>query len=498
MKYKKQILTLALAGFLCLGFETTVSVNDKIEGNEIDKPIIDRVWGEDRYKTGIEISKNVYKDGADFVILANSEAYADALSASQLVVNYKLDSASYKKGGPILLVENDQIREEVLGEIQRLNPKKIFIVGGDKAVSESLFEKIKEEFEESEIIRLGGKDRFETNQLIINEIDAYSSKENKDFIYAYAHKFADALSAGGLLVKNEGRLILSPGAGPKIEEGNVIGGLAVMQMEKSDRVNWIYGEDRYETSLKIAKQISDEPDTLIIASGLKHPDALGAISLSKDLNAPIILNDGSQIDDEILAYVKKAKRVVVVGGKGAISDDIINKIKGERVLEPVNENSDFDIKAFEEEFLRLVNEERTSKGISPLETNVLDLKNAVAIRKADLKLLKYLNNHKRPDGTSCFNLPELKRHEDIFICGENLAVFSKFSNMEELENYLKETNPKELAKVFFDLWKKSKDHYENMMSSDFKYQYTDIVVTDNYKTFNMPAIMGISMFAQDN
>lgn len=82
-------MTLALAGFLCLGFETSVSANDKIEANEIDKPIVDRIWGEDRYKTGIEISKNVYKKGAGFVILANSEAYADALSASQLVVNYK-------------------------------------------------------------------------------------------------------------------------------------------------------------------------------------------------------------------------------------------------------------------------------------------------------------------------------------------------------------------------------------------------------------------------
>ncbi|SHN74786.1 cell wall-binding repeat-containing protein [Desulfitobacterium chlororespirans] len=91
----------------------------------------------------------------------------------------------------------------------------------------------------------------------------------------------------------------------------------------------ISGEDRYETAAAIARAGWDTAYYAVIASGESFPDALCAASLAKQHNAPILLtskNALAKATEEIL-LAKGVKKVMVIGGPGVISENVIKSIE---------------------------------------------------------------------------------------------------------------------------------------------------------------------------
>src|SRR3712207_7416820 len=86
----------------------------------------------------------------------------------------------------------------------------------------------------------------------------------------------------------------------------------------------LFGKNRYETAEKIAEEIG-KYDTVVLASGMVYADALSATPLANKLNAPILLSKKNTMTQATKDLVKKAKKVVIVGGKGSISDDVDRK-----------------------------------------------------------------------------------------------------------------------------------------------------------------------------
>lgn len=82
------------------------------------------IEGKNRYETAIAASKYAYKDGADTVVLASGEDFADALTGTVLAA---------KEKGPLLLSKSGEIQKSVLAEIQRLGAKKVIVLGGPAA-----------------------------------------------------------------------------------------------------------------------------------------------------------------------------------------------------------------------------------------------------------------------------------------------------------------------------------------------------------------------------
>lgn len=76
---------------------------------------LSRVSGANRYETASEISKEFFSAGAEEVVIASGEGFADALAAGPL-------AGALER--PILLVQRDSIPASILGEINRLKPKK--------------------------------------------------------------------------------------------------------------------------------------------------------------------------------------------------------------------------------------------------------------------------------------------------------------------------------------------------------------------------------------
>ena len=92
-----------------------------------------RIYGADRYKTAVEISKafksNLNKD-VDTIVLASGEDYPDALCAGPLASS---------KNAAILLTNSKTLNEDTREYIKaNTNIKNIIIVGGERSISSSV------------------------------------------------------------------------------------------------------------------------------------------------------------------------------------------------------------------------------------------------------------------------------------------------------------------------------------------------------------------------
>ncbi len=122
---------------------------------------------------------------------------------------------------------------------------------------------------------------------------------------------------------------------------------------------------------------------------------------------------------------------------------------------------DFDAieKAVEERFMEYINEERKAVGVQYLNTNDT-LMRASKIRGDELVVLF---SHTRPDGTMCFSAVD--NQLEFLSLGENIAYnagYVDFSDSETIEYQIDF-----LAWKFYDQFKNSPGHYENMIRDNF-------------------------------
>ena len=101
----------------------------------------------------------------------------------------------------------------------------------------------------------------------------------------------------------------------------------------------LYGSNRYETSIVIAKQFSDQTvENIVLASGTDYPDALSASVLAHKLNSPILLvKNNTQGSMNALEYIgthlDSEGTVYIIGGHGIIGSDFESNLtdKGYKV-----------------------------------------------------------------------------------------------------------------------------------------------------------------------
>ncbi len=94
----------------------------------------------------------------------------------------------------------------------------------------------------------------------------------------------------------------------------------------------IIGDDRYETSAKIADKMGYY-DTAILVNGDKSlSDGLSASSLAGKEKAPILLVKQNIIPKETLTRALKAKKIYIIGGTAAISEDVEKQLAGKEIV----------------------------------------------------------------------------------------------------------------------------------------------------------------------
>ncbi|XKH50430.1 cell wall-binding repeat-containing protein [Chryseomicrobium palamuruense] len=107
-------------------------------------------------------------------------------------------------------------------------------------------------------------------------------------------------------------------------QGAAVDGEIAPVTEERILTSRISGADRYETSVAASKAAFDSAETVVIARGDHFADSLSAAPLAYQKDAPILLTRSNTLPQSIMDEIKRlgAKRAIIVGGTGAISNDV--------------------------------------------------------------------------------------------------------------------------------------------------------------------------------
>ncbi len=277
----------------------TKNVEDQLRGFTLD-----RLAGKDRYETSIEVSKKY--NNRDTVIISSGEKYTDELTAT--VLANKLDV-------PILLTRKDEVSTKTLDEIKRLGSKNIIIIGEKETISE----KVEKTLSAYKLERIGGSNRYETAVLLGEKLGKLTNKNDR-VILVDGTNFPDAIAMTSKGVEESTPILLTEptklnnstkkaleewkvsdviiGGGP-----NSVSSSIEKELKENKNVERISGNNRYETSVKVASNVYKNPTHAVLASGEVFPDAIVGAPYAAKYKYPIVLSQGNNVPKVVKDYV---------------------------------------------------------------------------------------------------------------------------------------------------------------------------------------------------
>jgi len=160
---------------------------------------VTRVAGADRYATAAAQSALTFAPGPALTMVAAGDGFPDALAGG---------AAAGAARVPLLLVAHDGIPPSTAGELRRLRPARLVILGGTASLSDAVAAALAT-FTTGTVTRWSGSDRYAT---------AVSASQNSfptgaaTVFVASGLGFADALSGGVAAAVAPGPLLLAPGS----------------------------------------------------------------------------------------------------------------------------------------------------------------------------------------------------------------------------------------------------------------------------------------------
>jgi len=195
--------------------------------------------------------------------------------------------------------------------------------------------------------RLAGQTRYETASAI-----AKQGSQSDYAILAYGENYPDALASTPLAKKYNAPILLTTSnslpactkqALIDLQTKNVIvvGGTGVISssidielQSMGINVTRIFGNDKYETAIKIAQQITTSSE-LFVCSSEDYPDALSVAPIAALKQIPIILVPRDYLPDSVKSYLSSVNisKTYVIGYSDVIDDSVINQFSNsERIL----------------------------------------------------------------------------------------------------------------------------------------------------------------------
>ncbi|MGO0905294.1 cell wall-binding repeat-containing protein [Clostridioides difficile] len=289
-------------------------------------PSKEKITGIDRNDTSVKISQKGWRK-ADNVVLINDSSISDALSATPFAKS---------KDAPILLTKNNNLNKLTEKEINRLEVKNVYIVGGLKSVDEKVVSDLKSKG--LNVIRISGNDRYETSIKLAKELDN-NFKLSKVVVVNGEKGLADAVSMGAISAKEEMPILLTNKnddmreikdliANKNISKSYVIGGESLFNNKKISNilpsVTKIAGSDRTQTNSKVINHFYSKEilnDLYVAKNGMnKQDDLIDALSvgvLAGKTESPVVLvGNGLDNSQKELIKNKKFKSITQIGGNG--------------------------------------------------------------------------------------------------------------------------------------------------------------------------------------
>lgn len=286
------------------------------------KANVNRISGENRFDTAVEISFRGWVK-SDTVVLANGQTFPDALAGGPL---------AYKMSAPILLTYKNRLPSETKEEIERLQAKHIYILGGTGAIDATIENELKKN--NIKITRIGGADRFQTAAKIAGYLPS------KKAIVANGRNFPDALAVAPFAAKNGIPIVLTesstlPSSTKKITDQKaetiIVGGNGVISANVESKLpstTRYGGIDRYETARNIIEGLPMEKERAYVATGTNFADALSGSVLAAKENSPILLVKKEAIPSPIKKLLNSYDSFRILGGGNAVSSGVEEKLTG--------------------------------------------------------------------------------------------------------------------------------------------------------------------------
>lgn len=290
---------------------------------------VERLAGSGRYETAAAVSASYFEAGVPVAYVATGLSFPDALAGG---------AAAAATDGPVLLVDRDAVPDATQGELERLRPGRIVVLGGESAVSAGVLAALGA-FTDGEVSRLSGADRYATAAAISA---ATFAPGVRDVHITTGAGFADALAAGPAAAAQESPVLLvAPGAVPaataaelrRLQPGaiTVLGGATAVwpaveaALEQYAPVTRIFGPDRSATSAAVARAaFPDRVPAVFLAAGGAFPDALAGGPVAALTPGPLMLVPKDCVPAVVQAQIDRLapERVVVLGGTAAVGNGV--------------------------------------------------------------------------------------------------------------------------------------------------------------------------------
>lgn len=190
--------------------------------------------------------------------------------------------------------------------------------------------------------RIAGDDRYTTAVSI-----SQKGWKTADYaVLARGDNFADALCAGPLAYKYGGPILLTEPTQLNrdtltelkrlgVKHLFITGGFEAISQNIEETVKAagitdiqrIYGDTRYETSIKIAEKLGNS-GKIVLATGSNFPDALSVSVIASKLGMPILLTPQESLTADVANYIKgkSITQTYLIGGLGVINAEVEKQV----------------------------------------------------------------------------------------------------------------------------------------------------------------------------
>ena len=198
--------------------------------------------------------------------------------------------------------------------------------------------------------RIEGLNRFETAANVSSK--TYNQAET--VVIARGLDFPDALSGAPLAYQLNAPILLAKTNELPTETKKEIGRLKAkkaiilggenaisLSTEKAIKtlgleVERISGDNRYDTSAKIAKRMGGDPGKAIIAYGLNFPDALAIAPYAAQQGYPILLVNKDTMPAATKLALKNIDDTIVIGGESVIAKSVFERLPSPKRIAGIN------------------------------------------------------------------------------------------------------------------------------------------------------------------
>lgn len=299
---------------------------------------VTRHAGHNRVATAVAVSQRSHPNGANTVVVVRSDGYADALAAGPFA---RMHDA------PVLLTGRDTVDVATSGELVRLSPSRIYLVGGLSALSSSLESELLGYA--TDVVRVAGDHRFETAARLAElmpvpdgqrQVAVVASVSGAGWPDAVTASWSGSMYGAPVLLVDGSNVpestrraltFLSPDL--IVTVGHPAAQAKPTLSAYSPDVWTSYGADRYVTSGEAVVEYEwrngDPSSGVWVATGQNWPDALvAAPAAAKDDSALYLVPGNGSLGDYTKDKLAERQntRMTVVGSEVAVSRRVESEV----------------------------------------------------------------------------------------------------------------------------------------------------------------------------